>query len=195
MQLRSAVCVLSLFAGFATAGPGDSLSAAMTVDNTFSAYLSNDPNVQGTEFLSGGSWPTTYQTVVSLDEPGTYYLQVRAFDSGSPEMFIGKFSLAGSNALFANGTQELLTLADSGDWTASATGFGGPEIDVIDVGTNGTAPWGTFALMGDARFIWAGASPTQFDTVYFTASFTVLPAPGSVAAMGLVGLAAARRRR
>jgi MSHA biogenesis protein MshQ len=170
------------------------LNAAMTVDNSFTAYISTDDSVDGTAFLSGGSWPTIDNGSFEFTAAGTYYLHVFAHDSGRPAMFIGNFSLSSTDAWFSNGTQNLLTDASTGDWTASITGFGGTDVGVVDLGANGAGPWGNFAPLGDARFMWATGDPSPLDA-YFSTVITVVPAPAS--ALGLIfgGFMAGRRRR
>lgn len=165
------------------------LSGFATADNLFEASISTSATAQGTVFFSGNSWTTTYNGSAAILDAGTYYLHVRAQDQGRPEMFIGNFSLTG-DATFANGTQSLLTGLDG--WVVSTSGFGVNTTSVSVLGPNGGSPWGQFAAMGAAEFIWA---PTYDQGVaYFTAQFTVVPAPATlaVAAMGLV---AVRRRR
>lgn len=167
------------------------LNATMTVDNQFTAYLSTSPTMEGTAFMTGTSWPTTYTGLIDINAPGTYYLHVFAEDLGQPAMFIGLFSLSSANATFANGTQSLLTDGSQSDWTASIIGFGGASAGLVDLGPNGTSPWGNFAAMGNARFMWAAGNPTS---VYFSTKITVVPAPG-IASVLLAGVTLAARRR
>lgn len=191
--MRTTTMAVALFsaAGLAQAGLV-TLNATMTVDNSFTAYVSTDDALVGTEFLSGTNWPTTYANSIDLTAPGTYYLHVLAQDAGGREMFIGNFSLSSTDATFANGTQSLLTEASTGAWRASTTGFGGPDVGVVDLGPNGTGPWSFFAAMGAARFVWAPNAP---DVVYFSTTITVVPAPAAAAGLAMVGLVAGRRRR
>jgi hypothetical protein len=171
------------------------LSASMTVDNTFTAYISSSPTVQGTQFLTGNNWNVTYSGSTVINNPGTYYLQILATDLGRPEMFIGQFSLTnfspGFSAAFQNASTILLT--DVTNWRVSNTGFGVNETAVRDLGPNGTAPWGTRpSISPSARFLWA---PQYTSTVYFSTTITVVPAPAALAPVVLAGLAATRRRR
>lgn len=187
------VCALAMATSTGLAGVV-TLSATMTADNLFSAYVSDKADAVGASFLNGGSWPTTYNGSTDLTTPGTYYLHIRAEDVGRPAMLIGNFTLTGDDATFSNGTQQLLTDASTGDWSASLSGFGGPSVGVIDLGANGTGPWGNFPAMGDARFIWAEGSPSPL-VAYFRTTITILPAPSGLGALAFVGLAATRRRR
>jgi hypothetical protein len=191
MSAKLAVSAIIVCVGASSGGV--TLSASMTVDNVFSASISTDPVSAGAEFLSGEHWPTTFNGSVELTTPGTYYLNIRAEDVGRPAMFIGAFSLSSDEAAFANGSQDLLTAATS-DWSASLTSFGGPSVDVIDIGPNGTSPWGNFAAMGDARFIWVEGAPSPL-VAYFTTVITVVPAPGALASFAAFGLVSSRRRR
>lgn len=168
------------------------LSASMTADNSFEASISTSPTAAGTVFLTGNNWPTTSVGSQLVNGPGTYYLHVRAQDFGRPEMFIGRFTLSGIGATFANGTQELVT--NISDWVVSTSGFGVETSAPTFLGDNGSGPWGTFAAMGsNADFIW---SPQYVNGIaFFTASFTIVPTPAAATVLGLGGLVAARRRR
>lgn len=184
---------VGLTAGTASAGVLATLNASLNVDNQFTAYVSSDPGAAGTQFLSGGSWPTTYSGSFDITEPGTYYLHIRAEDVGRPAMFIGNFSLSDAQGTFDNGTQSLLTQADGG-WQASTTGFGGADVGVVDIGPNGMAPWGNFPAHGSARFIWSTGSPTPL-VVYFSTTITVVPSPSSAGLVLSVGALGVFRRR
>ena len=182
---------LTLVTGMAMAQPV--LSAAMTCDNVFTAYISQDPNTQGTAFLSGANWQATINGSVNLDAGGgTYYLHIVGVDQGGPRMMIGEFHLSG-DATFANGTQTLLT--NTTDWLSNSAGFGSAMATPIDFGNNaggGAAGWGTRpGISNDARFIWDASNASE---VYFSAVINVVPAPGAGLAI-LGGLAVAARRR
>jgi len=165
------------------------ISGFATADNAFQASISTSPTDAGTPWFSGSSWPTTYSGSTVITEPGTYFLQVRAQDFGQPQMFIGLFTLTGSDATFANGTQELRS--NTIDWVVSTEGFGVNTTAPSLIGPNGFF-WGTFASMPGADFIWA---PQYANGVaFFTASFTVVPAPGALLPLA-GGLFAFSRRR
>ncbi len=165
------------------------LAGSATADNLFAASVSTSATAPGTVWLSGNNWPSTFSASTEIPVAGTYYLHVFAQDQGRPEMFIGRFTLTGQSA-FANGTQELLTNAT--DWVVSNTGFGDNTTAPTVLGPNGSGPWGNFTAMGNASFIWAPQYANGL--AYFTASFTVIPAP-TTAAAGLLGLVALRRKR
>lgn len=165
------------------------LAGSATADNLFRASISTSATTVGDFWFGGNSWPNTFSSSTEITAPGTYFLHVFAQDQGRPEMFIGRFTLTGQSA-FANGTQELLTNAT--DWVVSNTGYGENTAAPIVIGPNGSGPWGNYVAMGNANFIWAPEYANG--AAYFTASFTVIPAP-TTAAAGLFGLVALRRKR
>jgi hypothetical protein len=168
------------------------LSASMTVDNLFTASISDSPTSAGTTFLTGANWQQTFSGSFVFPGPGTYYLQIAAIDQGPPAMFIGQFSLTGdAGSMFSNGTASLLSGVS--DWVVSNTGFGVNTVAPLDLGPNGTGPWGHVAGVDDAaHFVWA---PTFTSAVYFSSVITVVPSPAGAAAIGIGVLALARRRR
>jgi hypothetical protein len=192
--MRMCVAPLSAAALFAAAGvaAGDvTLDARMTADNQFTASISTSSTSAGVPFLSGNSWPSTFTGSYVFPGAGTYYLQVQAVDQGVPAMLIGDFGLSGGDAIFINSTTSLAT--NAADWVVSNTGFGLSAVTPLDLGANGSSPWGMFAAIDPgARFLWA---PTYTPTVYFTTIIVVLPAPSGIAAFGVGALAMARRRR
>jgi hypothetical protein len=110
-------------------------------------------------------------------------------------MFIGEFSLLnfgpGYSAAFQNAGTSLLT--DAANWRVSNTGFGMNETNVLDIGPNGSGPWGTRPNISPAaRFLWA---PQYTASVYFSTTITVVPAPATFALLGMAGLMTTRRRR
>lgn len=188
--------VRNLFAGIVLAGvactaqASVTLSASLTADNLFEAYISTSPTLAGVNFLSGGSWSTTFNGSTLINGAGTYYLHIIAVDQGGPRMMIGEFSLDSIDATFANGTQSLLT--NTSDWTVSDTGLGLSPVAPNSFGIN-SAPstWGTRpGISGDAEFIWHPDFPS---TAYFSTPITIIPTPGALTA-GLLGLATLARR-
>jgi hypothetical protein len=181
---------MALVAGAGVCRADVTLFADMTVDNAFTAYISTSDNVAGTQFLAGNNWQINATGSTVLTAPGTYYLHVAAVDLGPPAMFIGLFSLTGTGGSFSNGTQLLAT--EITDWRVSVTGFDGASSVPIDIGPNGTGPWGTFPTMTGAHFIWAPDAPL---TAFFSTTITVVPAPAGTGLLALAAIVGFRRRR
>lgn len=192
MIRQVSVCVAAVVA-LAGAASAQQLTAYMTVDNEFVAYVSTDDTINGTQFLTGNNWPSTHIGNYVFPGPGTYYLHVFARDLGRPEMFIGRFELDSPFATFVNNSQTLVT--NSTDWLVSSTGFGSNYVAPLDIGANGIGPWGFFPQMtASARFIWHSATPVP-NPVYFSTKIEVVPTPGTMAlALMGAGLLARRRR-
>jgi hypothetical protein len=201
MRILSTLCgaALAVVASWTSAG-ATTLSGNLTADNLFDAYISTDDSVLGTLITSGNNWPTTVSfSGQGLTSGVTNYLHIVATDQGKPDMFIGSFSLSDSLFKFANGTQSLVTNATN--WR-SDTGGGAwfaPTGTPVDIGPNGTSPWGSFALMAGADFIWAAGDPTQsfFSTTITSVAATPIPAalPFFLSALGGLGLLAHKKRR
>lgn len=177
------------------------LSGFATVDNAIKAYLSTSPTSLGTEFITGADWQQTFSGSINIPAGGTYYLHIRGVDFGLPAMFIGDFTLSGSNAVFAKtGTNKILSSIDNFD--ASGGAFPGDQVaTAFDRGGNtGSSTWGPRPnIDGAARFIWArNAAGAEFsgsdNPVYFTTAIRAVPEPATCAVLGL-GVAALLRRR
>ncbi len=196
-----------LFAGQASA---TTISATMTADNSYTVYISTNDSVAGTAFGSNGSWPTVSTHSTTLTNGVTNYLHVFAQDAGSPEMFIGDFSLSDSNFSFVNATQSLLT--NTTDWSGNATGFGSPYTALSDLGPDGTSPWGFMSGINDsARYIWVANNASTCgisgnDCSYFSTAIRWIggqPPPNGVPeptifmllGIGLAGLGLTRRKK
>ncbi len=182
----------------ATSALATTLSATFNVDNGFFAYISTDDGVQGTEFLSGESWPTSFSGSVSLTAGVTNYLHVRAYDTGGAAAFMGTFSLSDTGFAFGNGTQSLVT--GEGYFQQSTTGWGSYGA-VTDHGGHGSIlpDWFRPAQADAARFIWSADNAAD-NEVYFTAAITAaaVPVPASlpllIGALGVFGLLRRRSR-
>lgn len=186
----SRILALALLATGSIASVGaQTLNAAMTVDNAFTAYVSQSSTTLGTQFLTGNSWPTTYFGSTAL-APGANYITVFAVDGAQPAMFIADLDVTGGT--FAIGGTELLT--GSAGWTVSGSGFNGTYGPTFDLGPNGTGPWGNFgAISPAARFVWN--SPYNADLYFRTVVNVPVPEPASLAALGVGAIALIRRRR
>lgn len=174
-----------LLATCAGAAIADSLSVVMTVDDAFEAYISTDPAAQGSHFLSSpGQWYTNGVATVALNPGVVNYLQVKGRDLyGNPQMFIGQFTINGSNFRFENQTNYLLT--NTTNWLMTVDGFGGTPETIRDIGPNGTGPWGMrTGIDPAARFIWTQAFSTG--NRYFTAR--IVPISGFPVVDGHVDL-------
>jgi hypothetical protein len=173
---------------------GTSLSGNLTVDNNFTVYLSTSDNLTGTlvSLTSGGSgWGDPGNFTTALTPNVVNYLHVVATDSGSPQGFIGSFSLSDTGFSFVNGSQLLLTAPS--EFQMSVTGFGSGYVIPASLGLNGVSPWGTFAAIN------ASAQWLDFPgggTAYFSAQITPVPEPASVATvLALVALGTTCMRR
>jgi len=185
----------ALFALTAAGASATTLTSNVSMDNDFVAYLATSDNLQGTAFLSGDPWMTTFTGTATLAAGTSYFLHVYGHDQGGIAAFLGQFSLSGTDHQFSNGQTALLT--NSSDWKANATGFGDPYSAVTIVGQNGDSPWGTRPNIGAATWIWSGDANSN-DTAYFSTKISAVPEPESYALM-LAGLGAlvfvARRQR
>ncbi len=175
------------------------LSGSLTADNLFDAYISTNDSVLGTLITSGTNWPTTVNfSGQGLTGGVTNYVHIVATDQGKPDMFIGKFTLSDGSFQFANGTQTLVT--NVADWRSDVGGgaWAAPTGTPVSLGPNGTGPWGSFAAMAGADFIWAATDPTQsfFSTTITPLAATPIPSalPLFLVAIGGLGLFARTKR-
>lgn len=170
------------------------LTTSVSVDNTYSVYISTANNVQGTSFGSGADWMTTFTNSTPLVAGTDYFLHVYAHDQGGVAGFLGEFSLTGGGHKFSNGLTSLTT--NTTDWMGNATGFASPYGAVGGHGRDGISPWGFRPGIADsATWIWVGNRESNNDA-FFTTAITAVPEPTTVAmlGLGLLALGAARRR-
>lgn len=195
-QCLMAFSVAAVVAGTSTADV--TLNASIAVDDQFIAYVSTSPTLAGTPFLQGTSWTVTYQGSHTITQTGLYYLHVLADNvNGGPSMFIGEFTLTNFTnnfvANFQNASTTLLT--NPNDWQVSSAGFGLGPTTPVDLGPNGSGPWGMRPFIDpNARHLWEG-SGGQF--AYFTTliEVTQVPAPAALGLFGLAGVMGGRGRR
>lgn len=189
VRLVFASAVLGAAATLASAQVA-TLIAHATADNSFQMSISTDPSLQGDVFLSGNNWFVTFDGKYDFTAPGTYYIQVVAQDFGDPASFIADLTV-NNGSLFTSGSDRLVT--DLTNWSLFTGGFGVTPVAIMGHGPDGSSPWGDRPNIGnDALNIWADTNP---DVVYFTAAVRVIPAPGSLALLGIAGLTSVRRRR
>ncbi len=165
-------------------------------DDFFIASISTDPAMAGATFVEQvNTWPSGPVTGTATLTPGvTNYLNIAARDAfGAPSMFIGQAELSDALFSFNDGTQFAVTEAGP-NGTASLAGFGGAPAAIIELGANGTGPWGFNAgIDANAQRIWTAGAVS--DVRYFQVQLNPVPEPGLMAAAALGGLALLRRRR
>lgn len=171
--LLASLAVLASPFGAATAS-ATTLSGALTVDNSFNAYLSNSASSLGTQVASGSNWQTAVSfSNVALTAGQSYFLNIEAYNAPggglNPGALLGTFSLSDASFQFANGLQTLQTGATgwTGGYNASGSlpqSWSQPTGSVVALGGNGTGPWGNIAGIGStAQWIWpsdAQSSPS-----------------------------------
>jgi hypothetical protein len=192
--------VRALAIGAAVSFSALSLATDLTLtglaDDFFVASVSTDPTMAGTTFVEQtNAWQNGSVTGSLTLAPGvTNYLNIAARDAfGAPSMFIGQASLSDDLFSFNDGTQ--FTITEIGpNFTASLAGFGGAPAAIIDLGANGSGPWGlNNGIDAGARRIWIDGAVS--DVRYFQVQLNPVPEPGIMAALGLAGVAFARSRR
>jgi len=177
------------------------LTGSLNVDNTFSAYLSTDDNVQGSLLVSGNNWTVTDSFSTNLTAGTDYYLHVKAQDLGFIAGFLGDFSIDTNDHVFNNGLAQLLT--NNVDWNVSTTGWSNyttASTSLLGNSYNGLAPWGLISGVDvNADWIWSSESYTDLNAYFSTTitSVTAVPAPSTIIIFGLalVGLASRRFKK
>jgi hypothetical protein len=172
----------------------------ISMDNGFEIFLSTDNSTQGSSFGSGNDWTTTYTGSSFNLLPGqNYYLHVFGYDQGGIAGFLGQFTLSGTDHVFANNTDTLLT--NTTDWQASSSGWSSYSTPTSS-GLNGGGAWGPRpGISSSATWIWSGDANDN-DISYFSTVVTATAAPEpstilllGIGGLGMMGMANAKRRK
>jgi hypothetical protein len=188
------------------------LSAGLTADNGFTAYLSTTDFVLGNPLVTGTDWGTEYYFTTSLVAGSTYYIHIVAANiggpnngqSGNPDGYIGRFNLSDTGFQFGTNTQTLGTdlLNWKSDDAQGSSWFAPVGVPVLRCGNGGICGtgWPLYPDMGAAVWIWA--NPDSTGVAYFsstitplTTAATPLPAALPLFVTGLAGLGWLVRRR
>lgn len=170
------------FASLSSLSFSTNLTLTAVADDTFTAFVSTNATVQGTQFLTQGSatWQSgTVSNTITLTPGLTNYINISARDVfGSPSMLVAALSLSDAGFAFNDNTQSIVSANDS-NWTASLAGFGGATTSITDLGPNGTGPWSNFGtLPANARLIWTPGAVQ--DTRFFQVAVNPVPEPATL---------------
>lgn len=147
------------------------LSATVTADDDYDAYIALSDSETGTLFLKNvGIWNSPESGQVELTAGVVNYLHIVARDLfGPPSSLIGTFTLSDTDFVFPNGSQTIST--NPVHWKMGRVGFGSGYEPITDIGPNGNSPWGTMAgIAANARYIW-----TQFTAGEHYFSIAIIP--------------------
>ncbi len=202
MKLKSmksiVTCMIFSIASLFNIANASVLTGNLNVDNTFSAYLSTDDNVQGALLVSGNDWTVTDTFSTNLTAGTDYYLHVKAQDWGYIAGFLGDFSIDTNDHVFNNGLAQLLT--NTVDWNVSTTGWNNyttASTSLLGTSYNGIGPWGLRSgVDANADWIWSSESYTDLNAYFSTTitAVTAVPAPSTMIIFGLALIGLASRR-
>lgn len=197
------LCASAFAASFASAAPvaSTTLTATLRADNIYNLYLSTDNKSAGTNFGTLDNWTAVSTKSTSLIAGQDYYLHIYVHDTDGIGGLLGQFSLAGTDFTFSNGTQSLLT--NTSNWAANASGFAAAyTTPTITPPADVSKSWGASSgINSNATWIWAGNNYDVNDAYFSTkisyraAAAAAVPEPGSLALLGLAGVALLARRR
>ena len=196
--VKAVLITMSLFVvNFSQIAHAGLLTGALNVDNQHWVYLSTDDNTQGNLLSSGSNWALTETFSTNLVAGTDYFLHIRGKNATNISGFLGEFNLTGSEHLFSNDLDKVLT--NTSDWQVSTSGWNNYVNASMVNGTNGVAPW--FNIAGvDSSATWIWTTDAQNDNqVYFSLAITAtdVPEPSTLAifALALMGLASRRANK
>ncbi len=140
------------------------LLAKISVDNSFSFYISENDTLLGTLIGTGNAWETTYEFSTQIRDNQTYFIHVVGVDVGSVAGFAGRFNFSNTGFKFADGS-DVLDTADVSKWKVSRTGFG----QDYETPTLVNYAWTSFM---NGRSIWTNYGYDTNVTRYFSSQIT-----------------------
>ena len=196
--VKAVLITMSLFVvNFSQIAHAGLLTGALNVDDRHWVYLSTDDNTQGNLLSSGSNWALTETFSTNLVAGTDYFLHIRGKNASNISGFLGEFNLTGSEHLFSNDLDKVLT--NTSDWQVSTSGWNNYVNASMVQGTNGVGPWGNIAgVDSSATWIWS-ADAYNDEYAYFSLAITAtdIPEPSALAifALALMGLASRRAKK
>ncbi len=209
MRAKFKAGLVMMFLFFGMTGMANAALTTLTtnvrVDNGYEIFLSTSDSVAGTKFGEFNNWQYPHSLTVGLVAGTDYYLHVYGYNQGGPEGFLGEFKLDGTNHVFSNGSNTLLT--NIVDWKVNATGWNGSYSAPFEHGVNdGSSPfWGGpyNDIPTTASWIWTPrlngywVDPEVYFSTKITATTNPVPVPSAILFLGsgILGLAGVSRRK